>query len=383
MIGLAIISSVIWLYLLLGRGAFWRVAEPPPPPASPIRQKVVAVIPARDEAEAIGATITSLLTQADLPRLEIVLVDDHSSDGTADLARAAARACKSEARLTILAARDLPPGWTGKLWAVSEGLAEAQPRSPDYLLLTDADIIHAPDNVATLVRRAEAESLDLTSLMVRLHCRSFAEQALIPAFVFFFFMLYPPRWAADPGRRLAAAAGGCMLVRPVALDRIGGIQAISGALIDDCSLAAAIKNSGGRIRLDPTWATASNRAYEGFSEIWRMIARTAFTQLRYSPLLLVGTLLGLALTYLAPPFLALFASGSASWLGLAAWIAMAGAFLPMVRFYRLNGLWALALPVIAAFYAAATLGSAVNYWRGKGGQWKGRAQAALPEKPGI
>jgi hopene-associated glycosyltransferase HpnB len=376
---LGAVSLAIWLYLLAFRGRFWVVAEPSPPAAAARSgaavSKIVAVIPARDEALAIGAAVTSLLTQRYGGALEIVLVDDHSSDGTAEVARAAAAAAGAADRLRIVAARDLPPGWTGKLWAVSEGLAAAEALAPDFLLLTDADIAHGPDNVAELAARAQAEDRDLISLMVKLRCRSWAERAFIPAFVFFFFMLYPPRWAADPVSRVAAAAGGCMLLRPAALRRIGGIAAIRGALIDDCALASAIKRSGGLIRLDVTQDTISLRDYAGWREIWSMIARTAFTQLGYSRVLLVGTALGLALTYLAPPLLAVFGTFWARILGLAAWVAMATAFLPSVRFYRLNPLWAAALPAIAGFYLAATIGSAVNYWRGRGGQWKGRAQA--------
>ena len=369
------ISLLIWFSLLALRGRFWIIAEPPAAPAAQRRHRVVVVIPARDEAEGIAAAVTSLLTQEYAGRIEIVLVDDHSSDGTAEVARQAARACGGTDRLTVIAAHDLPPGWTGKLWAVAEGLVHAESLAPDYLLLTDADIAHGVHNVAQLVDRAEAEQRDLVSLMVRLRCSSPAERAFIPAFVFFFFMLYPPRWIADPQSRMAGAAGGCMLVRPAALRRIGGIAAIRGALIDDCSLAAAIKHSGGSIRLDVTQDTESLRAYTGWREIWAMIARTAFTQLHYSTPLLIGTVLGLTLTYLAPPLLLAFGAGWARLLGLSAWLAMSIAFLPTIRFYRLNPAWALTLPAIAAFYAAATIGSAVNYWRGRGGQWKGRAQA--------
>ena len=371
----ALLSLAIWLDLLLLRGRFWLLAEPAPAPICDRTQRVVVVIPARDEAEGIGAAVTSLLSQNYPGPLDIVLVDDHSSDGTAEVARDAAAACGGAGRLTVIGARDLPAGWTGKLWAVSEGLAKAETMPGDFLLLTDADIAHGPDNVARLVDRAVAEDRDLVSLMVKLRCRSWAERAFIPAFVFFFFMLYPPRWAGDPAARTAAAAGGCMLIRPAALRRIGGIGAISGALIDDCSLAAAIKGSGGRIRLDVTQDTVSLRDYAGWREIWSMIARTAFTQLQYSGLVLIGTVFGLAITYLAPPLLFAFGYGWPRWLGLATWLAMSGAYLPTIRFYRLNPAWALALPGIAAFYAAATIGSAVNYWRGRGGQWKGRAQA--------
>jgi hopene-associated glycosyltransferase HpnB len=373
------VSLLIWLYLLLLRGRFWQVAEPIPATPSGGRRRVVAVIPARDEAAGIGVAVTSLLTQHYAGSLAIVLVDDHSSDDTARIARDAAAACGGADRLTILAARDLPAGWTGKLWAVAEGLAAAETLAPDFLLLTDADIAHGARNVAQLVDRAEAENCDLVSLMVKLRCRSWAERAFIPAFIFFFFMLYPPRWAADPRRRSAGAAGGCMLIRPAALRRIGGIAAIRGALIDDCSLAAAIKHSGGRIRLDVTQDTESLRDYADWREIWAMIARTAYTQLHYSMLLLTGTIAGLVLTYLTPPLLTLFASGWARGLGMAAWLAMSLAFLPTLRFYRLNPLRTLALPAIAGFYAAATIGSAVNYARGRGGHWKGRAQAIRHE----
>ena len=369
------ISACAWLYLLFARGLFWRVAEAPSATGPMANARVTVVIPARNEAEGIAGTVTSLLTQDHPGPLGIVLVDDHSTDGTADFARAAAQALGAEDRLDIIAARDLPAGWTGKLWAMSEGLDRARATAPDFILLTDADITHASDNVSTLVRRAVADDLDLTSLMVRLSTETLVEKALIPAFVFFFFMLYPPRWAANPRSKMAAAAGGCMLVRPAALEKIGGIAAIRGALIDDCSLAAAIKGTGGRIHLAPSTTTASSRVYGSAGEIWSMIARTAFTQLHYSALLLVGTVLGLAVTYLAPPLLALFAPGPAAWLGLVAWGAMAACFMPTVRLYRRHPAWAFALPAIAAFYATATIGSAVNYWRGKGGQWKGRSQA--------
>ena len=368
-------SALAWLYLLLGRGRFWLLAEAPPASGPRRDARVVAVIPARNEAEGIAATVASLLSQDHRGALDIVVVDDHSTDGTADLARAAALSLGAADRLDIIAARDLPPGWTGKLWAVSEGLERARQMSPDFLLLTDADITHARNNVSALVSRALAEDLDLVSIMVRLSTATLPEKALIPAFVFFFFMLYPPRWSANATSRSAGAAGGCMLVRPAALHRIGGIAAIRGALIDDCALAQAIKRSGGRIRLDPSRTTTSSRIYGSASELWSMIARTAFTQLHYSALLLIGTLLGMGVTYLAPPLLTLFATGLPRYFGAAAWLAMAVCFHPTARFYGRNPAWGLALPAIALFYLAATFGSALNYWRGRGGQWKGRAQA--------
>ena len=344
------------------------------------RQKasVAAVIPARDEVQCIGGTVAALIGQDYPGVLRIVVVDDHSSDGTAAAAREAAERLGAADRLTVLEAEALPPGWSGKLWAVAQGVAHLEAREadpPDFILLTDADIEHGPGNVASLVGRAQAEGRDLVSQMVRLSTESWPERALIPAFVFFFFMLYPPRWAADPGNGSAAAAGGSILIRPSALARIGGIAAIKSALIDDCALAAAVKRTGGRIRLDPTLEARSTRIYGTAGEIWAMIARTAFTQLHYSTPLLIGTLLGLGITYVAPPLLALFGHGWPRVAGAVTWGVMACVFLPTVRLFRLNPLWSLALPAIALFYSAATIGSAVNYWRGRGGQWKGRAQA--------
>ncbi len=374
--GLGVATALIWSYILLGRGWFWDVREASATGGVPSDAAVVAVIPARNEASGIAGTVSSLLGQDHGGPLDLILVDDHSTDGTADLARAASRALGAEDRLDVVKARDLPPGWTGKLWAVSEGLARARTKSVDFILLTDADIVHAPDNVSTLVRRAHAEDLDLTSLMVRLSTETMAEKALIPSFVFFFFMLYPPSKAADPRSRVAGAAGGCMLVRPRAFERIGGIAAIRGALIDDCALAAAIKRSGGRIRLDPSRSTRSSRVYTSASEIWSMIARTAFTQLRYSWLLLLGTMIGMALTYAAPPLLTVMATGPARWLGCGAWLAMALCFAPTARLYDRHPAWGIALPGIAMFYAAATIASAIAYGRGRGGQWKGRIQAS-------
>lgn len=372
---LAIMSGLIWTYLILFNGWFWHIRLPKPSegplPDVPVR----VIIPARNEAEGIGRAITSLLTQSYPGPLSIILVDDHCDDDTAQIARAAAEALHASDRLTILNAHDLPPGWTGKLWAVSQGIALADQSPADFYLLTDADIAHGRNNVRELVQRAMVEDRDLVSLMVRLHCETWPERALIPAFIFFFFMLYPPRRAADPTSSLAAAAGGCILIRPSALRRIGGIQTIRGALIDDCSLAHAVKSSGGRIKLDVSQDTHSLRVYAGWGEIWSMIARTAFTQLHYSNFLLIGTLFGLVLTYLIPPYFAIFSQGLTQYIGIFTWMIMAFSFWPTIRFYRLSPLWTMALPVITLFYASATFGSALNYWRGRGGQWKGRSQA--------
>jgi hopene-associated glycosyltransferase HpnB len=367
------VSVAVWVYLLAARGAFWRMREARPQGVLPaMAPSVVAVVPARNEAETVGRAVASLAAQQYPGAFHIVLVDDASTDGTADAACAAA----SPAVLTVIRGRPLPPGWSGKLWAVDQGVREAARFSPDYLLLTDADIEHPPGNLAALAARAESGSIDLVSYMATLRCRAFAERALVPAFVFFFFMLYPPAWVADPRRATAGAAGGCMLVKRAALECIGGIEAIRGELIDDCALARAVKAGGGRVWLGLSAATRSLRGYAGLSEIGRMISRTAFTQLRYQAAVLAGTAAGLAVAYLLPPALALASRGGAArWLGVAAWAMMAAAWLPTLRFYRRSPLWAPFLPLVAAFYLGATLHSAVSYWRGRGGMWKGRAQA--------
>ena len=372
---LAALSLAIWLYLLLFRGFFW-VARLPAPMAPPARwPSVVAVVPARNEASVVGEAVSSLLAQDYPGRFSVVLVDDHSEDGTAEIARtAAARLGKSE-RLAVLGARPLAAGWTGKLWALGEGVRQVEESGdpPELFLFTDADIGHHRSNLAELVARLEGERRDLVSLMVRLRCESWAERLMIPAFVFFFAMLYPFAWSNDPRRTTAAAAGGCVLLRRSAFARGGGFAAIRGALIDDCALAKAVKENSGSTWLGLTRETKSLRPYPRLGDIWRMVARTAYTQLRYSPLLLAGTVLGLGITYLVPPALT-FAGGAAGWLALAAWAAMSLAYLPMLRFYGLSPLWAPLLPATSLVYLAATLDSARRYWRGAGGEWKGRVE---------
>jgi hopene-associated glycosyltransferase HpnB len=370
------ISVATWVYLLLFRGAFWRIEPEQKMAAPPPCRAVVAVIPARDEADVIGDAVASLLAQDYAGRLDIVVVDDHSSDGTAAVARAAAAVAGGADRVTVVTAAPMPPGWTGKLWAMRLGTAVAVQMNPDYLLLTDADIVHAADNLRRLVARAETGSYDLVSLMVRLHCRGLWERLLVPAFVFFFFKLYPPRWVADPSRRIAAAAGGCMLLRGGVLRAVGGIESIRDEIIDDCALARRVKTIG-RVWLGTADETRSVRPYGSWRALWDMISRCAFAQLNYSTVSLVALTAGMALTYLAPPVLALFSGRPlAMVLGAAAWLAMAAAFLPILRHYRCPALVALLLPAIAAFYMAATIGSAVQFWRGRGGAWKGRFQAA-------
>ena len=375
LLALATLSLAIWLYLLLFRGFFW-VARLPAPVAPPARwPSVVAIVPARNEAAVVVEAVSSLLAQDYRGRFSVVLVDDHSDDGTAEAAREAAAKLGSGERLSVLGARTLPAGWTGKLWALAEGVRQVEERrdAPELFLFTDADIAHHSTNLAELVARLEGERRDLVSLMVRLRCQSWAERLMIPAFVFFFAKLYPFAWSNDPRRRTAAAAGGCVLLRRSAYRRSGGFAAIRGALIDDCALASAVKASGGSIWLGLTQATRSLRPYPAIADIWRMVARTAYAQLRYSPLLLAGTVLGLGVTYIVPPLLA-FAGGPASWLAAAAWVAMSLAYLPMVRFYGLSPLWAPLLPATSLVYLAATLDSARRYWRGAGGEWKGRVE---------
>ena len=386
---IAAIVLATWLYLIAARGGFWRAAErdndgapPAVPPPIPGWPPVTAVVPARNEAETVGETIASLLRQDYGGSFNVILVDDQSRDATTRVAREAAAALGAGDRLHVIAGRPLPVGWTGKLWAQNQGVESAAqtPNPPDYLLLTDADIVFAPGALASLVARTEKQRLVLNSLMVKLRCKSFAERMFVPAFVFFFQMLYPFTWVNEPRRATAAAAGGCMLVKRETLQAAGGLAAIRGALIDDCALAKLLK-SRGPIALALTDNAHSLRAYPSIGDIRHMVARTAYAQLGYSPFLLAGTVFGLALTYLAPVALTLFADGFAQFAGLFAWALMANAFRPILRFYGMSGLrswlWAAALPAIAAMYMAFTLDSAYQHARGRGGMWKGRAQANI------
>lgn len=375
--GLSLLVLLIWCVLVFARDGFWRVRKPAPSPRPAAWPPVVGIIPARNEADVIGRAVTGVLGQHYAGRLHLIVVDDHSSDGTADIARAAALSIGKADQLTVVAARDLPAGWSGKVWAQSEGLAAADVQMPDagFAFLTDADIWHGPETVTELVARAEHERRDLVSLMVRLRCESAWERMIVPAFVFYFAKLYPFARVADPSSRVAAAAGGCMLARRSALARIGGFHAIRGELIDDCSLAARIKE-GGPIRLDLADDSISLRPYDDWESLWNMIARSAYTQLHYSPWMLAGATLGMILTYLAPPVLAL-AGGAALWPAWLAWILMAVSYRPMLREYRQPAWLAPLLPLTALFYLGATLDSARRYWLRRGGQWKGRAQAPI------
>jgi hopene-associated glycosyltransferase HpnB len=367
----------IWVYLIVARGGFWQCREqdtvdPGEPPAWPA---VAAVVPARDEAEHVARSIGSLLSQDYPGPLTVILVDDDSSDGTAEIAERVAATIPRHGFIAIKSS-PLPPGWTGKLWALKQGIEAAETLSdrPIYLLFTDADIVHATDNVRWLVARAQAGGFVLTSLMAKLRCESLAERSHTPAFIFFFQMLYPFSWVNRADCSTAAAAGGCMLVGNEALQQAGGIESIRSALIDDCALAERLKRYG-PIWLGLTERIRSIRVY-GWQDVRRMIARSAYAQLRYSPVLLAGTLAGMTLTYLAPVLLALTASGPASLLGFLTWGLMTVAFQPSLRFYRLSPLWGAALPFIALLYMLYTVDSAYQQMRGRGGSWKGRVQTA-------
>ena len=373
---LAAAALAIWLYLVFARGFFWLARERDTAPARlPAALPPVAiVVPARNEADNIAQSVTSLLGQ-DYPALSLIVVDDDSNDGTADVARRAAAAHGAEAKLTIVDSRTLPAGWTGKLWAVKQGIAAAEEKfAPKYLMLTDADIVHAPDTASWLVAHAEKHNMALTSLTARWRCENLPERVHIPAFIYFFQMLYPFAWVNRPDHPMAGAAGGCMLVRADALRAAGGIEVIRDALIDDCTLAAAMKKQG------PIWVgltdrSVSVRPYASWTDMRRMIARSAYAQLQYSPLLLAGTILGMVLTYLVPVFAALFAHGWAQLVGALTWALMALSFQPTLRLYRLSPLWGVALPAISFLFMLYTLDSAYQYAAGKGGSWKGRVQA--------
>jgi hopene-associated glycosyltransferase HpnB len=375
---LSLLPLAIWSCLIVGRGGFWLSAVRDDARLAPAKAwpEVAIIIPARDEAEGIAASISSLLAQDYATTARIILVDDGSTDGTAEIARRAAAAASRESALELITGKPLPTGWTGKLWALKQGIERAQSAlpPPEYYLLSDADIVYQPDVLGSLVARAQADALGLNSLMVKLRCESLAERAMVPAFIFFFEMLYPFAWINRREAATAGAAGGCMLVRADALRRIGGIERIRDALIDDCALAAELKRND-PIRLSLTERARSIRRYPGFQDIRRMVSRSAYAQLHYSPLILLGVVAGMGLTYLAPPYFALAGPGWARLAGVAAWLLMALAFQPTLRFYRVSPLWGIALPAIALCYTLFTLDSALQHARGKGGLWKGRVQA--------
>ena len=400
-LAIAVPAFAAWLYLALARGGFWRARDDDESMHDALRDarheargarrgvdpmrawpRVIAIIPARDEAELIGHTVASLLAQRYEGELSVVVVDDHSEDGTAIVANHVASDAGFADRLCVLSSPPLPAGWTGKLWAVAQGVAHSDTLTdpPEFLLLTDADIRYAPDAVAALVFSAVENRLALSSLMVKLRCESLAERMFIPAFVFFFQMLYPFAWINQTKRRTAAAAGGCILVRRQALHEAGGIDAIRGELIDDCALARRIK-SHGPIHLALSESVHSLRAYRSVNDIRRMIVRSAYAQLLFSPWRLGLVVLAMLIVFVAPVLLSLFADRWPRALGLAAWGLMAVLFAPMLKRYRIPVGWGIALPAIASVYLAFTIESALAHLRGRGGMWKGRAQGHAAEAP--
>jgi hopene-associated glycosyltransferase HpnB len=387
MAAISLVSLAIWIYLLLGRGWFWRCAETDDAvdtsdaearmhAAPGLWPRVVAIVPARDEASVIARSIGSLLRQDYPEHFSVVVVDDQSSDGTAESASAAARAAGSIERVSIIAGTNVPQGWTGKLWAMHQGFAatEAGSAPPEFVLFSDADITYAPQALRRLVTIARSKRTVLTSLMVKLRCHSAAERWLVPAFVFYFQKLYPFAWVNDPERATAAAAGGCMLVKREVLASAGGLEAFRNNLIDDCALAALMKRRG------PIWLGLTNhvhslRAYPALADFKQTVVRSAFAQLRGSPLQLAGAVVGMVTVYLAPPFFAVFTDGTPQMAGVASWILMALSFVPTLRLYGQAMVRSFALPVVAAAFTAFTLESALLHWRGRGGYWKGRFQA--------
>jgi len=378
---ISLISLAAWIYLLIFHGGFWRcdqVFDPAriaPPPRWPA---VAAIVPARNEEETVAEVVGSLLAQDYPGPLCVTVLDDRSTDSTA--ARAAAVIGQLEAgdRATVLNGEPLPAGWAGKLWAQQQGIQQALARQPDtgFFFFGDADIVHRPDILRALVAKAETDRRDLVSLMARLNCRSLWEKLLIPAFIFFFQKLYPFARANDDGSTVAAAAGGCVLIRRQTLEKIGGPAALRDALIDDCTLARLVKRAGGRLWIGLTDTSRSLRVYDDLQPIWMMVARSAFTQLRYSAFLLAGTVLGMTLIYLLPPLLViaypLHGLPGVAAIGLVTLLLMAFAYRPTIAYFALPAAWALTLPAAALLYLAMTVDSARRHWFGRGSHWKGR-----------
>jgi hopene-associated glycosyltransferase HpnB len=373
---LAGLSVLVWLWLTVVRGMFWRTdvrlpagADPSPWPS------VVVVIPARDEAEVLPASLPSLVAQDYPGPVRVILVDDNSSDSTGTLVAG------RWPEVNLITPGEPMPGWTGKLWALRAGIAQAGP--VEFLLLTDADIAHRPGSLTALVRAATANQLDLVSQMARLRVRAGWERLILPAFVYFFALLYPFRWVNRPRTRTAAAAGGCSLVRRAALERAGGLDAIRDAVIDDVALARLLKRCGSRIFLGLADLVGSVRPYDDLASLWRMVSRSAYAQLRHSPGLLAGTTLGLAVVFAVPPVATMAGAVFTDWptllTGAAAWLLMAGTFTPMLRYYDQPVTAALLLPFTAVLYLAMTVDSAIQHHRGRGAAWKGRTYPA-PER---
>lgn len=387
--GFSVSALLAWLWLAFFRGRFWATGQrldTNPAPKERQWPGVVAVIPARDEADLIGETVASVLGQRYQGSLSVYLVDDRSSDGTADAAREAALRVKGCRPFRVVMAKERPEGWAGKVWALQQGVEAASGEEHEYFWFTDADIVHSPEVLSGLAARAEGEGLDLVSVMARLHVSTFWDKLLIPAFVFFFGKLYPFRWVNDHGRGTAAAAGGCVLVRKDRLVGTGGLAGIKGEIIDDCALARLVRGprGEGKLWLGLSQEVRSVRPYQGIKGIWDMVARTAYVQLRRSPALLAGTVLGMTWLYLGPMMalgvgIGLAAAGIGSDAALAllvsgggGWGAMAMIYMPMLRWYGLNRWWALLLPVSGLLYTLMTVDSGWRSRRGRGGGWKGR-----------
>ncbi|HTK94697.1 MAG TPA: glycosyltransferase [Terriglobales bacterium] len=368
---LGTLALAAWLYLVFFHGWFWRFV-PLQLVDDGTSARIVAIIPARNEAWTIDETVKSVLLQ-EVDHL--IVVDDGSTDDTAAVARRAAVSCGRANRLIVVQGQPLPPGWSGKVWAMQQGVDAARRFDADFLWFTDADIAHGQNVLTSLLMQAEC-GYDMVSAMVELRCKTAAEKLLIPAFVYFFFQLYPPRWVADTQNKTAGAAGGCIFLRRETLEKAGGLEAIRGEIIDDCALAAALKRTGGKLWLGPTEHSRSLRGYDTFGGVGRMIARTAFNQLKHSALLLLGTIVGMVLLYLVPIALLFTFQPRLIVVGGLTLALMVLSYVPAVRAYRRNPLWALTLPFAAVFYIGATIYSALRYWSGKGGEWKGRHQDA-------
>ncbi|MFF4749517.1 glycosyltransferase [Streptomyces sp. NPDC002514] len=387
LVWIAVLSFVAWLWLLLCQGFFWRTDVRLPPRRDPdVWPSVCVVVPARDEAAVLPSSLPSLLAQEYPGRAEVFLIDDGSSDGTGELARELAGR-HGGLPLTVASPGEPPAGWTGKLWAVRHGIGLARARDPEYLLLTDADIAHEPDSLRHLVAAARTGGFDVVSQMARLRVESLWERLVVPAFVYFFAQLYPFRRIGKRGARTTAAAGGCVLLRTETAMRARIPDAIRHAVIDDVALARAVKGGGGHIWLGLAERVDSVRPYPRLHDLWRMVSRSAYAQLRHNPLLLVGTVAGLALVYLVPPVaLVVGAAGgstAATVAGGAAWLVMTGTYLPMLRHYRQPPWLAPLLPFTAFLYLLMTVDSAVQHYRGRGAAWKGRTYArpdAVPDE---
>ena len=388
------VSLLSWVWLLLGRGFYWRTDQRlDRQPASAIDPTdwpfVSVVVPARNEAESLRHTLPALLNQ-DYPwPFHVYMVDDCSQDGTGAIANEIAKSTGGPNHLTVIDGAELPVGWSGKIWALHQGIGASVSTNPDYLLLTDADVFHPPDSLRALVARARKEGRDMVSGMVQLRVATFWDRLLIPAFVYYFGKLFPFRWVNDPSKGTAAAAGGCILIKRSTLEGVGGLESISNELIDDCALARSVKNKGGNIWLGLSRERRSLRAYGRLGVVWSMVARTAYTQLNHSPVLLMATVLGMLVVYAVPPMAAVSGiialviglnAGLSWWLtgaGLLAWLIMSWTFVPMLRWYRVSPVISVLLPLTGLLYTLMTLDSARRFWQGKGGLWKGRTFDAV------